>query len=70
MSKQLKLKYKSDFVKVSLLINEFDPCGLIEGGAPADEYDDFTNFILSGLYDNKPTSEIEKGIYERIQNFY
>ncbi len=58
MNKELKAKYKKDFHKISLLVNEFDPCGLIEGGAPLDEYDCLTNHILSSICNKIPRPEI------------
>ena len=30
----LKKKYKADFATLTELVNFFDPCGLIGGGAP------------------------------------
>ena len=43
-----KAKLKNDLILVQDLINSFDPCGLIRGGAPIDEYDCLTTQILSG----------------------
>lgn len=48
--KELKVKFKRDSTVVQDLFNSFDPCGLIQGGAPVDEYDCLTPQILSGLY--------------------
>ena len=50
MNRELKAKYKQDFKKVSSLINEFDLCGLIKGGAPSEEYDCLTDQILSLIH--------------------
>lgn len=51
--KELKVKYKADLKKVQDFVNAFDPCELIEGGAPEDEYDCLSNHLVSGLYTNK-----------------
>jgi hypothetical protein len=70
MNGELKAKYKHDFKKVSSLINEFDLCGLIKGGAPTDEYDCLTDQILSCSYKKQSRSEI-KGliINELVKHF-
>ena len=46
-TKELKDKYKSEFDRVQKLINDFDPCGLIQSGAPEDEYDCLTNQLIN-----------------------
>mgnify|MGYP001792177002 FL=1 len=63
-------KYKDDFKKVTSILNEFDLCGLIEGGAPSDEYDCLTNQILSSVYKKNTRSQIKKQIiHELIYHF-
>lgn len=47
LTKELKDRYKSEFERVQRLINDFDPCGLIQFGAPEDEYDCLTNQLIS-----------------------
>jgi hypothetical protein len=56
--KDFKDKFKNDFTLVRDLFNSFDPCGLIQGGAPVDEYDCLTTQILSGLYQGMPKQEL------------
>jgi hypothetical protein len=70
MNNELKEKYKQDYKKVSFLVNEFDLCGLIKGGAPDDEYNCLTDQILSSFYKRQSRSEI-KGqiIIELIHHF-
>jgi len=70
MNNELKAKYKQDFKKVSSLVNEFDLCGFIKGGAPTDEYDCLTDQILSSFYKKQSRLEI-KGliINELVQHF-
>lgn len=51
--KNIKIRFKDDFKIIQQLINLLDPCGLINGGAPIDEYNCLTTQILSGLYQIK-----------------
>jgi hypothetical protein len=41
------MDYKIAVNKVRDLVNRYDPENLIEGGAPEDEYDAYTNRIVS-----------------------
>jgi hypothetical protein len=50
MDKEFKQKYKTDFAVLTELVNSFDPCGLIKGEAPSDEYDCLIQQILSAIY--------------------
>ena len=62
--------YKADFLIVQKIINEFDPCGLIELGAPIDEYEFMTNKILSFAYNKKNFEEVTQNISkELVENF-
>jgi hypothetical protein len=66
----LKTKFKGDFLKVQGFVNEFDPCGLIEGGAPIDEYDCLTMQLLSARYANKTRTEIIDLILHEIEHHF
>jgi len=70
MDKELNLKYKRDFKKVSLIVNEFDFCGLIKGGAPIDEYDCLTSQVLSSFYKKRPRLEIRDLIIHEIEDHF
>jgi hypothetical protein len=70
MSKKLKIKYETNFASVRILINLFDPCGLINAGAPSDEYDVLVNKILSFTYDNKTSEELKKMIVYELEYYY
>ena len=70
MNNELKIKYETDFNKIRLHVNEFDPIGLIKGGAPIDEYDCLTNKILSNLYKKTPREEIKKIIIHEIEDHF
>jgi hypothetical protein len=63
----LKHKYKDDFKILQSFVNEFDPCGLINSGAPIDEYDCLTNQLLSAKYNSKTREEIKEIILHEIE---
>ncbi|WP_430401204.1 hypothetical protein [Flavobacterium sp.] len=65
-----KTKSKNDFKNIQNLVNDFDLCGLILGGAPIDEYESLTNILLSSFYNNKPKLETQKIIIDEIENYY
>ena len=66
MNNELKEKYKQDYKKVSFLVNEFDLCGLIKGGAPEDEYDCLTGQILSSYFKKQSRSKIKGRIIDEL----
>jgi hypothetical protein len=67
MKSELKAKYKKDFKTVTVLMNEFDPFRLIEGGSPNDEYDSLTQKLLSYFYAQKAKQDIKSLIIEDIE---
>src|ERR1700730_15638130 len=67
MDKELKQKYKTDFAILTELVNSFDPCGFIEGGAPTDEYVSLTQQILSCIYSKKTLHEMKELILHEIE---
>ncbi len=70
MGKELKIKYKNDFATLTKLVNSFDPCGLIKGGAPSDEYNCLTEQILSSVYKKKPRQEIKELIIHEVDHHF
>ncbi len=70
MDKALKQKYKTDFATLTELVNTFDPCGLIEGGAPPDEYDCLTEKLLSCAYNKKTRQEMKEMILHEIEHHF
>jgi hypothetical protein len=46
----LKKQYNKDFEKLREMMNDWDPMALISLGCPEDEYDEYTNRVLSILY--------------------
>ena len=62
--------YKADFLIVQKVINEFNPCGLVENGSPSNEYDFMTNKVLSFVYNKNNIDETLQAILrELIDNF-
>jgi hypothetical protein len=70
MDKALKTKYKNDFAAIRELVNAFDPCGLVGGGAPDDEYDCLTQQLIISLYDKKTKTEIRELILHEIEHHF
>ena len=68
MDKSLKQKYRTDFATLTELVNSFDPCGLISGGAPSDEYDCLTQQLLSSVYSIKTREEMKELILHEIEH--
>lgn len=70
MDKGLKQKYKVEFAAMTELVNTFDPCGLIESGAPPDEYDCLTEKLLSCVYNEKTRQEMKELILYEIEHHF
>lgn len=70
LNKELKVKYKNDFTELTKLVNSFDPCGLIEGGAPDDEYDSITQQLLSFAYNRRTKDEMRELILHEIEHYF
>lgn len=70
MDKALKQKYKADFAAMVELVYTFDPCGLIGGGAPSDEYDCLTQQLLSSVYSKKSRQEMKDLILHEIKHHF
>ncbi|MFA9189049.1 hypothetical protein AAGV33_12265 [Flavobacterium sp. FBOR7N2.3] len=68
--KELKVKYKADFKKIQDFVNTFDPCGLIFGGAPDNEYDCLTSHLISGVYTNKSRQDLKEIILHEINDHF
>ena len=70
MDQKLKSKYKKDFATLTKLVIAFDPCGLIFGGAPLDEYDCLTQQLLSSIYNGKTRLEIKEQIIYEVDHHF
>ncbi|MFA5127359.1 MAG: hypothetical protein WC465_05195 [Patescibacteria group bacterium] len=61
-NKTLKKKYSDRFNFVKELVLSNDPIGLIDGGAPDDEYDTLINNIISVMEKDKGGSNIKSSV--------
>ncbi|MED4584026.1 hypothetical protein [Brevibacillus choshinensis] len=62
MSKEMKHQYKQDLIHIRRLINEWDPMGLIQMGAPEDEYDTYSAKVLSILHSSKSRIKLKESL--------
>src|SRR5436190_21775407 len=61
---------KRRFAELQDLVNEWDPIGLIQAGAPEDEYDCLVGPILRRLEDHTPVHEIAAFLdHEMVDHF-
>ncbi|TDF93829.1 hypothetical protein [Paenibacillus piri] len=51
--KQISKQYESHFLELRVIVNSFDPLGLVAGGAPENEHDNITQKLISLLYDDR-----------------
>jgi hypothetical protein len=66
----IKAKYQRDMDVVRALMNQYDPCGLINAGAPSDEYDCMNGGVLRMVYDKKPRQEIREYMVHEIEHHF
>lgn len=50
--------FKDEFSHIRNILIENDPVGLIDGGAPIDEYDDYIYRIMSGLKECRSENDV------------
>jgi hypothetical protein len=65
-----KETYSQTYERVKVLVNEFDPCGLIALGAPDDEYDCLTNEIIHLLNESTTVQKIKDIVIKEIQEHF
>ncbi|WP_422657524.1 phosphotransferase [Paenibacillus sp. EC2-1] len=68
--KRLKMKYVDIFDQVQELVNEWDPVGLIGGGAPDDEYDCITIQLIDLLKQGANQAEIFEYIIHELDDHF
>jgi hypothetical protein len=51
--KQISKQYEMHFLELRVIVNSFDPLGLVTGGAPENEHDNITQKLVSLLYNNR-----------------
>lgn len=70
MDKEIRRKYQADFDIAKRMVNAFDPCGLINAGAPDDEYNGLIHQILSRIYNKMTTAEIRSFVLHEIEHHF
>ncbi|MFD0675256.1 hypothetical protein [Cohnella sp. GCM10027633] len=68
--KKLKEKYKDLYPNVEILVNQWDPIGLIDGGAPKDEYDCISVQLIEFLIQGKKNNEIYEFIVHELDDHF
>jgi len=68
--KEVKQKFKADFTTLTEYVNSSDPCGLIAGGAPTDEYSCLTQQIISSIYNKKTRQEMKDMILHELKHHF
>jgi len=53
LKKKLSEEYMKDFLELRIIVNNFDPLDLVQGGAPENEHDNVTQKLIRFLYDHK-----------------
>ena len=67
---KIKKKYKRIFKPMQDHVNEWDPIGLISGGAPEDEYDCLTSQLIILLEEGKTDEEIYIYIIRELDDHF
>lgn len=69
-NKALMKKFREGFDLLKNIIIENDPVGLIDGGAPHDEYDSYIFSILSFVEKNKNFDNLGEYIYQVFEKAF
>ena len=68
--KRLRNQYRTLFDAVSQALVETDPMGLIDIGAPADEYEPEVGTILPRLKEAADASDVQRIVYEEFVKWF
>lgn len=68
--KEIKIKWSEQYLRLEEIVNEWDPIGLIRGGAPKDEYDCLTTQLLSRLYGGEKVEDIRRFVFEELDEHF
>ncbi|EGO63401.1 hypothetical protein [Acetonema longum] len=68
--KEIKKRLNNQYQQLEKLVNEWDPIGLIRGGAPKDEYDCLTAQLLALLHEGKNAEELMKFIITELDEHF
>jgi hypothetical protein len=68
--KEIKKKWKAEYLEIEKMVNEWDPLNLVKHGAPQDEYDCLSTQLLSLLHKGAQINElndfVNKELYEHF----
>lgn len=68
--KGIKQKWSRQYEELEKIVNEWDPAGLISGGAPTYEYNCLSTQILFLLHEGKDTVKIQEFILEKLDEHF
>ncbi|MDI4645811.1 hypothetical protein [Cohnella hashimotonis] len=68
--KNLKKQYDALYMQLEPIVNEWDPIGLINGGAPKDEYDCITVQLISLLQQGRDQKDIFEFIIHELDDHF
>jgi len=68
--KEVKKEWTRQYRELEKIVNEWDPVGLIRGGAPDDEYDCLTTQILYLLHKGKNAEELREFILAELDEHF
>ena len=66
----IKARYRALVAAVERAINEADPIGLLEGGAPADEYSSEAGTIVPRVVNAQNVDEITAVVHEEFLRWF
>jgi hypothetical protein len=69
-SREGKARFKALRSEITRALNEADPIGLIEGGAPADEYSPEIGTIIPRLKEASSESALRRIIHEEFSRWF
>lgn len=62
--------YLEDFASMRTLVNEWDPAGLIDCGAPKDEYDGLVTRLMSLAYRTTTEEELTRFLVNHVAQYF
>ncbi|MFD2614157.1 hypothetical protein [Paenibacillus gansuensis] len=68
--KKLKKRYSTLYAQLEPIVNEWDPIGLIEGGAPKDEYDCITVQLIELLQQGMNHNDVFEFIVKELDDHF
>lgn len=66
----VKSKHGDKFMELRTIVNRYDPIGLIDIGAPEDEYESEVKTIIVQLYRNMTEQQIHDLVYKEFMRWF